>query len=69
MLLRSYFYVWHRATVCPKKKSITVPSAIEKLNLPVRQQKINLQLSGLSGHQLGNQPRYNWKQSLASTAL
>jgi hypothetical protein len=52
-----------------KEKPITVPCLIEKLNLPGPQQKINLHLSGLSGRQLGNQPRYKWEQSLASTAL
>jgi len=42
---------------------------IEKMVLPLGQQRFNLQLPVHSGIQPGNQPRKIWKQSLAFTAL
>ena len=52
-----------------KAAAITVVPVIEKMVLPPRRQRFNLQLRVHSRIQPGNQPRKIWKQSLAFTAL
>ena len=65
----------HRVTglrcgnAAPKRTAITRARAIENMGLLARRQRVNLQLPDSFRHWLGNQPRYNWKQSLAPTAL
>ena len=52
-----------------KAAAITPVRVIEKMDLPARRSRFNLQLPVDSGSQPGSQPRKIWKQSLASTAL
>ena len=52
-----------------KPAAITPAYVIEKMVLPARRGRFNLQLPDSFGHQPGNQPRKNWRQSLAFNAL
>ena len=53
----------------PKAAAIAPVPVIEKMVLPVRRQRFNLQLRVYSRIQPGNQSRKIWKQSLAFIAL
>ena len=52
-----------------KPAAITRADVIEKMVLPARRGRFNLQLPDSFGHQPGNQPRKTWKQTLAFIAL
>lgn len=58
-----------RNSAACKPAAITRADVIEKMVLPARRGRFNLQLPDSFGHQPGNQPRKNWRQSLAFNAL